>query len=150
MTTKTAVEIFLIQKKLAVIGISRNKKKFGNVIYKELKSKGYDVYPVNPNTAIIEGDKCYPDLKSLPDEVTGAVVVVPPAQSEKVIKSAYEKGIKNIWLQQGAHSDKAVEICEEKGMNYVKGECILMFAEPVTSIHKFHRWIWKLIGKYPK
>ena len=150
MTSMSAVNDFLSNKKLAVVGVSRSGKKFGNSVYREMKAKGYEMYPVNPNTNEIEGDKCYPDLESLPDDVKGAIIVVPPAEAENLIESASKKGINHIWLQQGAHSQKAVELCEHKGINYVSGECIFMFAEPVNGGHKFHRWIWKLIGKYPK
>jgi len=58
-------------------------------------------------------------------------------------------GIKSVWFQQGSSSDEAIKFCEEKGMSVVSGECIFMFAEPVDSIHKFHRWIWKIFGKLP-
>lgn len=65
MTTKSSVENFLSQKNIAVIGVSRNTKKFGNTIYRSLKKKGYNVFPINPNAEKIEGDNCYPDLLSL-------------------------------------------------------------------------------------
>jgi predicted CoA-binding protein len=78
------------------------------------------------------------------------VLVVPPKVSEKVVIEANDLGIKSIWFQQGSSSEAARKFCEERGMSVVSGECLLMFTEPVESIHKFHRWIWKLIGKYPK
>ncbi len=65
MITKASVENFLSQKNIAVVGVSRNTKNFGNTIYRSLKKKGYNVYPINPNAEKIEGDKCYPDLHSL-------------------------------------------------------------------------------------
>jgi hypothetical protein len=40
--------------------------------------------------------------------------------------------------------------CEQLGLDVVHGQCILMFAEPVASLHKFHRWIWKIVGKIPQ
>jgi predicted CoA-binding protein len=80
----------------------------------------------------------------------GAVVVcVPPAQSEQVAKEVFEAGINRIWVQQGAESYAAIRYCENNGMTVAHGHCMLMFAEPVRSIHSFHRWIWKLIGRYP-
>ncbi len=48
MTSKNTVEEFLSQKKLAVVGVSHTGKKFSNIVYKELKSKGFQVFPVNP------------------------------------------------------------------------------------------------------
>jgi len=54
-----------------------------------------------------------------------------------------------VLLQQGAQSDSAIQFCKDNGMNIVHNECIMMFAEPVGSFHKFHRWVWKIIGKLP-
>jgi len=150
MASLAEVNDFVSTKNLAVVGVSRNGKKFGNAILKELKSKGYNLFPVNPNADEIEGEKCYPNLQSISEEAEGAILVVPPEQSEKVVKKAVEVGINKIWLQQGAESEKAIQLCKDHNISVVHGECILMFAEPVKSFHSFHRWIWKLIGKLPK
>lgn len=149
MTTQEAVQNITSLKKLGVAGVSRNSKKFGNVIYREMKKKGYDVYPINPHADQIEGDTCYKNVTSLPD-VEGLILNTPSDQSLGILNEAKEKGIKNVWMQQGAHSKEAIKFCEDNNMNYVAGECIFMFIEPVESIHKFHRWIWKVLGKYPK
>lgn len=150
MTTQQAVTGFLDNKSIAVVSVSRNKKKFGYFAYKELKNKGYKVYPINPNIAEIDSEKCYPNLSSIKEKLDGVLLVVPSNQSEKVVKEANELGVKSVWFQQGSSSEEAVKFCKEKGMSVVNNECIMMFAEPVESYHKFHRWIWKMIGKYPK
>ncbi|NUM62093.1 MAG: CoA-binding protein [Ignavibacteriaceae bacterium] len=149
MTSKKIVEEFLIQKKIAVVGVSRTKTKFGNAIYKELKQKGYDVFPVNPNLQTFEGDVCYPDLLSIPDRTDAVVINVPPVQAEKVIREANQAGIKKVWLQQGSQSDSAVKYCEENGIDCISNECILMFAQPSAFIHRAHKWIWGVLGKLP-
>ncbi|MCP5104255.1 MAG: CoA-binding protein [bacterium] len=140
----------MAQKKLAVVGVSRKKSKFGSVIFRELKQRDYGVFPINAYADTIEGEKCYPDLKSLPEPVDGAVIVVPPAETEKVVKDAAEAGISRVWIQQGAHSDAAVAFCKKNNIAVVSKECILMFADPTAHIHKFHRWLWKIFGKLPK
>lgn len=150
MTSKLDVDSFLSQKKLAVVGVSRNKHKFGNAVYLSLKKGGYHVFAVTPNMETFDGDPCYPDLKSLPEPVTGIVLVVHPAQTEKVVKEAAAANIPFVWMQQGAGSEAAVQFCRENKMTVINGECIMMFVEPVTSIHRFHRWLWKLLGKLPK
>ena len=71
------------------------------------------------------------------------------SQTEMVVKEANEIGVKNVWMQQGSESDEAIKYCKENGINEIHKECILMFADPVNSIHGFHRWIWKVIGKLP-
>lgn len=150
MTTKNAVTDFLNNKSIAVVGVSRDKKKFGYAVYKHLKERNYKIFPVNPNINKIDSDKCYPNLSSVKEKIDGVVLIVPPKVSEKAANEANDLGIKSIWFQQGSSSEAAIKFCEERGMSVVSGECILMFTEPVESIHKFHRWIWKLIGKYSK
>jgi predicted CoA-binding protein len=105
---------------------------------------------VNPNIDNIDGETCYPDIKSVPQKIGALLLVVPPEQTEKVVAEALVMGIKYIWMQKGAESEKAVGYCAENGINAVYGECILMFAQPVHSFHKFHRFFVKLFGKLPK
>lgn len=150
MTSKAAVKDFLNQKTLAVVGVSRNGQKFGNTAYKELKAKGYRVIPINPQAEMIEGDPCYPSLGALPDPVDGVLIVVPPAETEKVVREAAAAGIPRVWMQQGAESQAAIQFCEEQGVSAVHGECILMFAEPTAFGHRLHRWVWGLLGKLPQ
>jgi predicted CoA-binding protein len=99
--------------------------------------------------AVIDSEKCYPNLSSIDEEFNGVLLVIPPEQSEKVVKEANDLGVKSIWFQQGSSSEEAVKFCMEEGMSVVSEECIMMFAEPVESFHKFHRWIWKVFGKLP-
>jgi len=150
MNSKKVVDDFLSQKKIAVVGVSRKKTKFGNAIYKELKQKGYQVYPINPNINTFEDDTCYPDLLSLPEKIDAVIINVPPVQTEKVVKEVKEAGIKKVWLQQGSQSDAAIKFCEENGIECVSNECILMFAQPSAFIHRAHKWVWGVFGKLPQ
>jgi len=149
MNSKKLVEEFLAQEKIAVVGVSRKKTKFGNAIYKELKQKGYNVFPVNLNMQTFEGDTCYPDLLSLPEIVDAVVINIPPAQAENVLREVKQAGINKVWLQQGSQSESAVKYCEENGIDCVSNECILMFAQPSAFIHRAHKWIWGVMGKLP-
>jgi predicted CoA-binding protein len=149
MVTKAIMDDFLAQEAFAIVGVSRNPRKFGTIVYRNLKRKGFDVIPVNPKMDSIDGEPCYPDLKSLPKPVGGIVVVVPPERTEQVVKDAKEAGITRVWLQQGAESKAAIKYCEDNGMSVVHGHCIMMFTDP-TGFHKFHRWLWGVFGKIPK
>ena len=150
MNSKKLIDEFLSQKTIAVAGVSRKRSKFGNVIYREMKKKGYRVYPINSNTDEIEGDKCYPDVFSLPEQVGGVIITLPSAQSEKVLKEMGDVGIRRVWLQQGSQSDEAVNFCNENRIDCVSNECVLMFAEPTAFFHRAHRWVWGVLGKLPK
>ena len=149
MNSKKVVEDFIAQKKIAVVGVSRKKTKFGNAIYKELKQKGYNVFPINPHINNFECDTCYPDLLSLPENVDAVIINVSPAQTEKVVREAKEAGINKVWLQQGSQSEDAIKFCKENGIDYVTNECILMFAQPSAFIHRAHKWLWGVLGKLP-
>jgi uncharacterized protein len=150
MIKKEAVDLFLQQKNVAVAGVSRNPKKFGFMIFNEMKKGGFNVYPVNPNASDIEGTKCYNNIADVPDDVASLVIATAKTETEKSVESAIQKGIKHIWIQQNSQTPKAIETAEKAGVNLVYKECIFMFIEPVSSVHKFHRFINKVFGKYPK
>jgi len=144
------IEEFLQLKKLAVVGVSRNKDKFGNMIYRELKASGYQVMAVNPSADMVEGDRCYAGLGALPEKPDGVVVVVPPEVGLKVIEEAAALGIVNIWVQQGANTREIEQRCVDLNLTCTSGECIFMYLEPVKSVHAFHRFFRRLFGKMPK
>ena len=150
MTTKAQIEEFVSHKTLGVVGVSRDTKKFGYMVFDELRKKGYKAYPVNPNTPELYGEKCYPNITALPKDTGGVVIVVPPAKAEELVKEAKARGINQIWLQQGAESKAAIAFCEQNKMNLIAGECIMMYLEPVGSFHGFHRFFRKLFGGMPK
>ncbi len=143
------IESFIRLKNIAVVGVSSKGNGFGTAVYNHLKDNGYNVFAVNKNGGFWKDVKLYNSLSSIKNNLDGVITVVPPSETEIVVKEAKESGIKFIWMQQGSESDNAVKYCKENGMQVISGECILMFVEPVKSIHSFHRWINKLTGKYP-
>jgi predicted CoA-binding protein len=149
VTEKAVVEDLLSQRTWAVVGVSRSGKKFGNAASRELRNRGYRMIPVHPEADSIDGERCYRSLHELPEQVGALLVVVPPSETEKIVREASEAGISRVWMQQGAESAAAIRHCNENGMSLVHGECILMFAGP-TGVHKFHRWVWRLLGKLPQ
>jgi len=142
-----AVEDFITSKRLAIAGASRSGTKFGNAAYKELKTRGFEVYLIHPEADSIDGEPCYRNLSDLKDKVDGVVVSVPPAQAEKVLHEAAEAGVRNVWLQQGAETMDLLKLGSDLELNMVSGKCILMYAPPVRGFHGFHRFIAKLIGQ---
>lgn len=149
MTTLKQINEFLDSQPIALVGVSRNPKKFGYTAFKELKDKGMKIIPVNPNADEIMGEKSYSSVKMLPPEVQSIIVFTKKDQTASVIREAKEKGIKKIWIQQMADSKEALAELKDSGINYITGECILMHFKP-HSIHKFHGSLKKLFGRYPK
>ena len=150
--SRATIEDFVAQRKLAVVGVSRSGKRFGAGAYRELKARGYQLYPVHPEAESLLGDRCFPSLAALPEPVDGALVIVPPAQSERVVDEAIAAGIRRVWLQQGAESDAAIERGQAAGISVVHHECILMFAgaPKIGFPHSMHRFFRGLFGRLPK
>lgn len=149
MTTKAAVAEVVSCKRLALVGMSRSGKKFGNVAGRELQAKGYEILPIHPLANQLEGLPCYRTFADLPGPVGAVIVVVPPAEAAKVVHEALEAGISRVWLQPGSESPEAIAECENRGAVLVVGHCILMFAEPVRGIHRLHRFLSRLFGQLP-
>jgi len=150
MVTKKQIENFLEPRKLAIAGVSRNPKKFGYMVYRDLKKSGYDVYPVNPLTPEIDGEKCYPAISDLPADVKHLLILTPREKTDAVLREAINKGISSIWVQQTSETAETIKIAEEYHVELIHKKCIYMFAEPVSGVHRFHRGLVRLFGRLPK
>jgi predicted CoA-binding protein len=149
MTTLKQINDFLESQPIALVGASRNPKKFGYTAFKELKDKGMTIIPINPKADEILGEKSYQNVKLLPPEVQSIIVLTKKDQTASVIRDAKEKGIKQIWIQQMAETREALDELKDSGINFITGECILMHYKP-HSIHKFHGTLKKFFGRFPK
>jgi len=149
MTTLKEINEFLESQPIAMIGVSRNPKKFGYAAFKELKDKGMNILPVNPEADEIMGQKTYHNISLLPPEVQGIIILTNKERTASLIREAKEKGIKKVWIQQHADSKEALNELRDSEINYITGECILMHYKP-HSIHKFHKNIKKLFRMFPR
>lgn len=149
MTSLSSVDHFLSHKHLALAGASRGGRKFGNTVLKVLTKKGYQISLLHPAAPEIDGLACYRDLTAMPPNIGGIILVVPPEQTEQLVRQAAAAGVKNVWMQQGSETPAAIEFCRQNGIDPIHGECILMFAQP-TGFHRFHRWVRGVTGKLPR
>jgi predicted CoA-binding protein len=149
MATLKQINEFIESQPIAMVGVSRNPKKFGYTAFKELKEKGMNLIPVNPEADLIMGEKSYSSVKELPSGVKGVLIFTKKEKTASVVKDAKENGIKQIWIQQMADSKEALDMLQGTDINFVTGECILMHYKP-HSIHKFHKNIRKFFGGFPK
>jgi predicted CoA-binding protein len=148
-TTLKQINEFLDSQPIALVGASRNPKKFGYAAFKELKEKGMKIIPVNPVAEEIMGEKSYTNISQLPPDVKGIIVLTKKDQTASVIRDAKEKGIKQVWIQQMADTKEAFDELKDTDINFITGECILMHYKP-HSIHKFHGALKKFFGRFPK
>ena len=148
--TKASIDSFLSSRRIAIAGVSREPKKFGYQIFKQLKEKGFEVYPINPNADYIDGTPCFRSVSALPLSVHSLVILTPKKLTRDVVAEAITKGIDNIWIQQMSETRAAIELTKAHPVNLVTRECILMHTDPVQGIHNFHRKIKRFFGLYPR
>jgi predicted CoA-binding protein len=150
-----ATSEFLAQRRVAVTGVSRHPQGHGsNVVYRRLRERGYEVFAVNPNADEVEGDRCYPDLGSIPGGVEAVVIGTRPEIAEETMRECAELGIKQVWMHRGpgpgSVSKAATEYGRGRGIAVIDGGCPLMF-EPTADLgHKAMRFVFTLKGNVPK
>jgi len=120
------IKEFMAQKRFAIVGATTDTRKFGNQIFKNLKRRGYEVYPVNPGLKELDGIKCYPNLSNIPVKVDVVDFVVPPTVTEEILKECKELGLDRIWLQPGAESEAAIAFCDENNLKVVHDVCVML------------------------
>jgi len=148
MASRAVIDDFLAQERLAFVGVSHDPKEFSASVYRELRSKGFDVVPVNPHADEIDGQPCFASVADLPDDIDGVIVMVPAERSAEVVQACIDHGIPRVWLHKGAGpssvSEDAVALCNEHGIEVVDGACPMMFVEPVSWFHRVHRFERKI------
>jgi uncharacterized protein len=148
------IEDFLAQKRIAMVGISRDPGSDSGRLFEELRGRGYDVVPVNPNTAELQGRRCFARVQDIQPPVEGALVMTTPDVTETVVNDCAEAGIRRVWMYRGigkgSVSEKAVSFCEERRMRVVPGQCPFMFLPEAAGFHRFHGFVRKIMGRYPR
>ncbi len=153
-TLREAVDDFLAQKRIAVAGVSRGTGQAANLVYSTLRKANYEVFAVNPNATEVEGDTCYPDLKSVPGGVEAVVIATPPPAAEGIVRECAELGISRVWMHRsfgkGSVSESAAQIGREKNVTVIAGGCPLMFLPGADVGHRCMRFVLNLTGRLPK
>ena len=148
-----SVAAFLDGKRIVVAGVSRSGTAPANAILRRLRDTGHEAIPVNPNASTVEGQTCYPDVRSVPGPIDGVMVVTHPSISAEVARAAVERGIKHVWLHRsfgsGSVSPEAVQVCRAGGIEPIVGGCPLMYCQPVDPAHRAFRWWLGLRHRIP-
>ena len=154
-TIKDAATEFLAHKRIAVTGVSRNPGGHGsNIVYQRLRARGYEVFAVNPNADEVEGDRCYHDLRSLPQGVEAVVIGTRPETAEATMRECAELGIRHVWMHRGpgagSVSKTAAAFGRERGITVIDGGCPLMFDPTADFGHKCMKAIFTWTGAVPR
>jgi uncharacterized protein len=152
---KQAAAEFLTSRRIAVTGVSRESKGHGaNTVYQRLRDRGYDVVAINPNAERVEGDACYPDLRSVPGGVEAVVIGTRPETAEVTMHECVDLGIEHVWMHRGpgagSVSEEASAYGREHGVTVIPGGCPCMFDPTADGGHKAMRWMFSLNGHVPK
>jgi predicted CoA-binding protein len=155
LTMKEAASQFLAKKRIAVTGVSRSSKDHGgNLVYQRLRDRGYTVFAINPNAETVEGDRCYPDLKSIPGGVEAVVIGTRPETAEATMRECAELGINHVWMHRGpgpgSVSAPATEYGRQHGIVVIDGGCPLMFDPTADGGHKMMRFMFTMTGRVPR
>ena len=113
---------------LAIVGATDRQTKYGSIIYRDMKSKGFPVFAVNPYRSTVDGDPCWAKVGDLPTEPTIVVLVVPANRGIGVLADCAEAGIRNIWIQPGAFSTEMKEVLEAGDFEWLAEACVMVRA----------------------
>ena len=155
ITIKEAATEFLTAKRVAVTGVSRKAAGHGsNVVYKRLKQRGYQVFAVNPNAEIVEGDHAYPDLTSIPGGVDAVVIGTRPETADVTMAECADLGINKVWMHRsggaGSVSSSATAYGRQQGITVIDGGCPLMFDPTADFGHKCMKFFLSMSGAVPR
>ena len=153
MTSMAVIQDFLAQKRIAVVGVSRDPKDFSRGLLRSMRQHGYDALAVNPTLTSADDAPCYARLEDIAPAVDGVLVMTSPAVTDQVVQECARLHIPRVWMYraggQGAVSSQAVEFCREQGIAVVPGECPYMFLTTEHWFHRLHGFIKKITGAYP-
>ncbi len=151
------VRDFLAQKTIAVVGVSDKRDSGCNANYRRFKDAGYRVYPINPHIQSFDGDKCYPDLKSVPEKLDAVFILANPRVTDMIVQECVELGVKHVWMHcmmgvkpglaasMSSVSEAAVAKCRDNGIAVIPGSCPNQFLNADFG-HAMMRGLWRLVG----
>jgi predicted CoA-binding protein len=118
----------------------------GSLIYRRLKKAGHQVFAVNPRLQTFDGDRCYPNLQSIPGGVDGVVIVTRPETTERIVHDCSDAGVRRVWMHQSqakgsSVSPAAVDYCRRHDICVIAGACPMMYGDGVDLGHTCTRWM---------
>jgi uncharacterized protein len=154
MTRMETIQDFLAQKRFAFIGVSRQPKDFSRALFREFQTRDYEPVPLHLEAQEIEGARCFAHLRDIQPPVDSVLLMTSPTVTNLVLRECVEAGIKRVWFYrasgQGALSEGALEICRANGIDAIPGECPFMFFDHTPWFHRFHGFVKKIAGAYPR
>jgi predicted CoA-binding protein len=117
-------------KRIAIIGASNDRTKYGNRAVRAYAREGYMVYPVNPREREIEGIKAYASVRDLPERPERVSIYVRPEVTLQLLSDIVARGCDELWLNPGAESAELVAAAERLGLKVVQACSLMALDEP--------------------
>lgn len=154
MVEQTVIDEFLGEKRIAMVGVSRNARDFSRMLFRAFQKHGYDMVPVNRRADEMEGVQAFERIGGVNPPVGAALLMTPRKGCEALLAECAEAGVKRVWLYgfngPSAGTKAAEDFCAEHGMSLVPGYCPMMFLPNPGPLHGSHRLFLRLIGKQPR
>jgi uncharacterized protein len=147
MTTMERARELLAQKRIALVGASRNEKDLTRLVLRELAQRGYDVVPVNPSAAgaELDGRRAFGRLRDVVPPVGGAIFFTAPGQTAAAVEDALAAGVRRLWFHRGAGagaaSPEALAACRAAGVEPVTDLCPFMALPKAGWFHRAHGFL---------
>jgi predicted CoA-binding protein len=109
---------------IAVAGLSNDRSRPAYSVSKYMQDAGYRIIPVQPDETEVLGEKAYPDIVSIPEQVEIVDIFRRSEQVGPVVDDAIAAGAKVIWMQQGIFNEEAAEKARAAGLEVIQDECI--------------------------
>jgi uncharacterized protein len=142
MMLRDAGREFLARKRFALVGASREEKSFSRNVLRELLRRGYEVVPVNPAVAEMEGRRCFPRVQDVTPPVDAALIMTPAARSDDAVVDCLSAGVRHVWMHRGggpgAATPEAVARCRAAGVELIVDMCPFMALPDAGWFHRLH------------
>jgi uncharacterized protein len=125
MNDTQLTELLRQAKTIAVVGLSNNRMRASFGVSRFLQRQGYHVIPVNPNETEVLGERAYPSVRDVPDDVDIVNIFRRSEKVPEVVDDALQKGTRCIWMQEGVINNAAAQKAESAGVPVVMNRCIL-------------------------
>lgn len=153
MNSLDGIREFLRQKRIAVIGVSRDPRDFSRSLFKEFVVRGYETVAVNPNATEMDGLPCcsrLADVRPVPDAV---LLMTSHEKIDDLMHDCAKAGVRHVWIYGYSGRTKvssgSISDLKTAGVNVINGECPFMFLDHSGGIHRFHGFVRKLFHTYP-
>jgi predicted CoA-binding protein len=129
------LRMLLSVRTIAVVGMSKDPSKYGHKVGAYLKGHGYRIVPVNPAAEEILGEKSYPSLLDIPEEIQREIELVdifrPSQDIPPIVKQAIELKrkhgkLRGVWMQLGIVNESAAALAEKAGLDAVMDRCLMI------------------------